>query len=210
MLHRTARLAAYLAAFAILLAALFVPASAAEPGAPLAAPTAPVGGVLSIPISQVVPKADGNCSEYGDAVALPFSDGGGKTGTVFLKHNGTLLFVCMKANPGTFKERFGSLYLDPQGDGAGYDYAKQDDYAMRVGIPGTTKRSFNGTGVANGYAANAAIVPFWDGASTTNPEVETVEWQVSMGRFFVNQCQVFGLAAYHHWFGAVGDDYGWP
>ena len=40
MLHRTARLAACLAAFAILLAALFVPASAAEPGTPLAAPTA--------------------------------------------------------------------------------------------------------------------------------------------------------------------------
>jgi uncharacterized repeat protein (TIGR01451 family) len=214
MLQRTARLAACLAAFAILLAALLVPASAAEPSAPLtaptAAPTASAGGVLSIPISQVTPKADGNCSEYADAVALTFADGGGKTGTVFLKHNGTLLFACMKANPGTFKERFGSLYLDPQGDGSGYDYAKQDDYAMRVGIPGTTKSSFNGTGVANGYVANAAIVSFWDGASTTNAEVETVEWQVSMGRFFVKQCQVFGLAAYHHWFAAVGDDYGWP
>src|SRR5262245_56603332 len=107
MLQRTARLAAYLAALAILLAALFVPVSAAQPGAPLAAPpaaaTAPHDGVLSIPISQIVPKADGNCSEYGDAVALPFADGGVKTGTVFLKHNGTLLFACMKASPGTFK-----------------------------------------------------------------------------------------------------------
>src|SRR5262245_33835687 len=109
MLHRTARLAAYLAAFAILLAALIVPASAAEPAAGPAAtaPGAPTAGVLSIPFSQVTPKPDGICSEYGDAVALPFADGGGKTGTVFLKYNGSLLFACMKAAPGTFERRFG-------------------------------------------------------------------------------------------------------
>ena len=89
----------------------------------------------------------------------------------------------MRANPGTFQERFGSLYLDPQGDGSGYVFAQQDDYALRVNIPGATKSSFNGTGVANGYTPNAVIPPFWDGVATTNTEVETVEWKASIGRF---------------------------
>jgi uncharacterized repeat protein (TIGR01451 family) len=215
MLHRTARIVAHLTMLVLLFASLIVPASAASRvgGADVAgspAATAATGGVLSIPFSQLSPKPDGSCSEYADGLALPFADGGGATGTVYLKHNASLLFACMKAKPGTFAKRFGSLYLDPQGDGAGYVYAQQNDYAMHVDIPGTTKSSFNGTGVANGYVSNAGIAPFWDGASTTNSQTETVEWAVSMGRFGVQPCQVFGLAVYHHWFAAVGDDYGWP
>ncbi|HEY3232309.1 MAG TPA: hypothetical protein VGJ87_23960, partial [Roseiflexaceae bacterium] len=213
MLHRTARIAACLSVFVLLLTTLLVrpdaPASAAGAGAGPAAPQA--GGPLSIPFSQVLPQLDGDCGDYAGAAVQPFADGGGQTGTVFLKHDGTNLYVCMKASPGAFKDRFGSLYLDPQGDGANYEFAQKDDYALHINIPGTTKSSFNGTGVANGYVPNAAIVPFWDGAATTNQAAESVEWKVSIGRFQLGDCgKLFGIAAYHHWFAAIGDDYGWP
>ncbi len=215
MHQRTARLSIHLIMLALWLVTLVAQAAGATGLPGTAAGRAGIAqqadGRLVIPFSQTAPKVDGNCGEYTDAVAKPFDDGGGKTGTVFLKHNSNLLFVCMRANPGTFEGRFGSLYLDPQADGSSYDFAQKDDYALRVNIPGTTKSSFNGTGVANGYVANAAIVSFWDGASTTNQEVETVEWQVSLGRFFLGDCgKLFGIAAYHHWFSAMSDDYGWP
>jgi uncharacterized repeat protein (TIGR01451 family) len=220
MLQRTTRMAAYLTAFAVLLTTLLAPlgapASAAEPS--VAQDTAPAaqaqdaGGPLTIPLFKPpVPQIDGKCTEYTDTVGQPFDDGGGKKGTVFLKHDGTDLYVCMQAQPGTFTERFGSLYLDPQGDGAGYEFAKEDDYALRVNIPGTTRKSFHGTGVANGYVADSSVDAFWTGAATTGPEGDTVEWQVSLGRFKLGLCaRFFGIGVYHHWFSAVGDDYGWP
>src|SRR6266545_641920 len=157
MLHRTARIAACLSVFVLLLTTLLArpeaPASAAGVEMAPAAPQA--GGSLSIPFSQVLPQLDGDCGDYAGAAVQSFADGGGHTGTVFLKHDSTNLYVCMKASPGTFKDRFGSLYLDPQGDGANYEFAQKDDYALHVNIPGTTKSSFNGTGVANGYVPNA-------------------------------------------------------
>lgn len=211
MRYRTTRISAYLTLFVLLFATVLARAAtpAALSGTALAAPQA--DGRLTIPSSKVTPKLDGVCDDYADGVQKPFHDGGGKTGTVFLKHDGTDLYVCMRANPGAFQERFGSLYLDPQGDGSGYVFAQKDDYALRVNIPGTNKSSFNGTGVANGYTPNAVIPAFWDGVSTTNAEAETVEWKVSIGRFALGGCgKLFGIAAYHHWFGAVGDDYGWP
>jgi uncharacterized repeat protein (TIGR01451 family) len=219
MLQRTTRMASYLVTFAILITTLLAPTdiparAAATTTVPKVAPTAAAqaaDGPLTITLTQQVPKIDGLCTDYTDTVAQSFDDGGGAQGTVFIKHDGTNLYVCMQAKPGTFKDRFGSLYLDPQGDGAGYEFAKADDYSLRVNIPGTTRQSLHGTGVANGYVADASVDTFWNGAATTNAERDSAEWSVSLGRFRLGLCgRVFGIAAYHHWFSAIDDDYGWP
>ncbi len=178
-------------------------------------PSAPgdIPGALGIPLMTNSPKLDGICSadEYTGSLVETFTDGNGQTATVYIGHNGTNLYVCMVAQPGTFPTRFGSLYLDPQGDGSSYTYAQQNDYALHVNIPGTTRSSYNGTGVANGYVLNSSLDPLWNGISTGDPAGETVEWQVSLEGFSLGNCgALFGLASYHHWFSGTGDDYGWP
>lgn len=175
------------------------------------------GGILTIPASRSTPKIDGLClsAEYADAIILPWSDGGtAPNGKVFLMHNGGYLYACMQGIPGTFASRFGRLYLDPNGDGGSYTYAKENDYAMQVGITNQLTSSWHGSDVANGWVTDNAIPPFWEGAAFTGgaaAALESVEWRVSYGRLLITPCRtVFRLATYHHWFGGVGNDYGWP
>ncbi|NJN19665.1 MAG: hypothetical protein HC822_27195, partial [Oscillochloris sp.] len=169
----------------------------------------PGDGILRIPAGNPPEALDGDCSDFTDATAQPYADSGGG-GTVYLKHDGKDLYVCIEARPGSFAERFFSVYLDPQGNGAGYEFAAADDYSLRVGIPGTTRTSLVGSGVANGYVARPDADPLWDAAASATPNGETGEYRISLGRFFLAPCRIFGLAAYHHWLKAVGDDYGWP
>jgi uncharacterized repeat protein (TIGR01451 family) len=172
-----------------------------------------IPGVLGIPLMTGKPAVDGVCSvdEYAGTLVQTFLDGNGQTSTVYIGHNGFDLYICMQAQPGTFIDRFGSLYLDPQGDGSSYTYAQKDDYSLRVNIPGTTRTSYNGTGVANGYVLNSSLNSLWDGSSLADVVSETVEWRVSIERFGLGNCgAMFGLGVYHHWFAGVGDDYGWP
>ena len=178
-----------------------------------AAPAAGTLGLQAIPITKLPIEVDGICSpnEYGEAVSVPFTDGNGQQGTVFLVHNGNLLYVCMSGFPGSFDGRFGRLYLDPQGDGAGYVFADKGDVALQVDILSGALSSYRGTGVSNGWVNDPSIDPFWNGAAKTNPESEVVEYAVSFGRLFFGDCErLFGVAVYHHWFAGVGDDYGWP
>ena len=180
-----------------------------SPNSPIS-PTSP-SSFISIPNAKTVPQVDGICNEYSEAIPETFADGGGGNGTVYLMYNGGYLYVCMQGRPGTFDQRFGSLYLDPQGDGASYMFAQQDDYSLRVGVPGTAMNSLHGTGLANGYVNDSLVGAFWNGASTADGKLDSVEYRVELGRFHIDQpCQLFGLAVYHHWFSAVGDDYGWP
>ena len=84
---------------------------------------------------------------------------------------------------------------------------------MQVVISGSTPSSYHGTGVANGWVTDGIIPPFWTGQADTNVGTgqETVEWAVDYASFGIQPCKtVFRLAGYHHWFGAVGNDYGWP
>ena len=190
----------------------FAVTSTAQSQLPSQSPDALQGAILHIPISQTTPKVDGLCEEYSDAVSQPFSDGAGTTGKVYFKHDGTNLFVCVVATPGHNKERFESLYLDPQGDGSTYTFAASDDYALHVNLS-SANASFHGTGVANGYAADATIPAFWNGSYALTPTGgnESFEYRISIGRFKLGDCgQMFGIAAYHHWFDAVGNDYGFP
>jgi uncharacterized repeat protein (TIGR01451 family) len=210
MFRLSARIVVSLALCALLLPALTgTPASATR--AAQTQPQASVQAALTIPSGQNPVELDGICSdeEYGDAISQTFDDAG-EQGQVLLKHDGQMLYVCIRAQPGTFDERFASVYLDPQGDGADYQFAQEDDYSLRVPIPGNTNTSLSGTGVANGYTQNTAIDDFWQGVAATGEAGESIEYSISVGRFFLGNCQLFGIAAYHHWVTAVGDDYGWP
>jgi len=201
------RLCAWLAipAFLVALVALvprpFAPTIQAQENRP--------DGVLAIPRVQSEIDLDGSCDEYADAAVQTFADANA-SGRVYLQHDFNQLYVCIEAQPGTFAERFMSVYLDPQGDGSSYTFARQDDYSLRVGIAGNNTTSLRGSGVANGYIADASIDPFWSAVADVSANGETAEYSITPGRFFINDCRIFGIAAYHHWVSAVGDDYGWP
>ena len=178
-------------------------------------PTAPndIPGAKGVPLMTGKPALDGVCSadEYAGTLMQTFVDGNGEMAMVYIGHNGSDLFVCMEAQPGTFDERFGSLYLDPQADGSSYTFAQSTDYALHVGITNVNRSSYRGSDVANGYISAPSLDPLWDGVSALGQTVETVEWRVGIGRFGFGDCgALFGLATYHHWFSGVGDDYGWP
>ena len=195
---------AHLVLFAVLCLAFVSPAPQVSSAAEKTA------SALAIPFSQTAVQIDGKCSEYTGAAQESFADGGAATGSVFLQFDREYLYVCLQGAQGSLKDRFGSLYLDPQGDGSSYEFAAKDDYALRVNIPGTTMQSFNGSNVANGYVANAVIPPFWNGTSTSEKS-DVVEYRLSLKNFGLVPCgKLFGIAAYHHRFAATGDDYGWP
>ena len=167
------------------------------------------GGILTIPYNQNQPQIDGSCTEYAGAASQSFTDGNGKSAIVYLMNNGTYLYVCIAAQPGTNLERFASLYLDPNGDGSSYIFSQQDDYAFHSSTTGALS-SFRGSGVANGYLPDPSLDAFvMTAASTTGGD--GFEYQVDRHSLEVGSfCQLFGIATYHHWFAGTGDDYGWP
>lgn len=200
-----------IALFAVTVAVLLVAPSAAlsrapaEPAEPTQAP------VVDIPPVQITPDIEGDCAEYqGVAFEDTFNYADGTTGTVYLMHNDGTLFVCMEGEEGTFDDRFASVYLDPQGDGASYTFAQQDDYGLYVEIPGSGSRTVHGTGVANGWVDSPGQSGFWSGEGVVTGAGDAAEWSVSAGRFEIDVCDLFGVAVYHHWLTDVGDDYGWP
>ncbi len=175
------------------------------------ASAAPAAGGLVIPRTQQAVTLDGNCNEYGDALVESYADASNSTGKVYLKHDGEQLYVCVAAAPGKLENRFESVYLDPQGDGSTYEFAQKDDYSLRVEIPTSNRSTLVGSGVANGYTPAPAFDAVWNGKATVTPNGESIEYSISLGRFKLGDCgALFGLAAYHHWISAVGDDYGWP
>lgn len=156
-----------------------------------------------------IPIIDGDCSDFSDVIPQTFTDANGATGQVFLKFNDAILYACMKGPAGSFVDRFGALYLDPQGDGSTYQFAQKDDYGLDVGILQGALSTKNGTGAGN-YTNNTALAGAWDGKAKVDGTTESIEWSVSYGRFGIQDCTLFGIASYHHWMKQVGDDYGWP
>jgi hypothetical protein len=197
------------------------PAAAAAAGAnvPSGVPTTlNLINIFALPGTAPIPIVDGACGvqEYSSGSGYSFFDGpAGGQATVNLVHDSTYLYVCVVAQPGTLASRFASLYLDPQGDGSTYTFARQDDYSLRVNIPGASGSgtAYRGSGVANGYVSDPSIDATWwaQQASDNQGKNDTAEFRVSLKKFGINVCNtIFGLATYHHWFSAVGDDYGWP
>ena len=177
-----------------------------------ASPSAQVdgGGILTIPYNQTPPTLDGSCTEYAGAVSQTFTDGNGKSGIVYLMHNGVNLYVCIAAQTGTNPERFASLYLDPQGDGSNYIFAQQDDFAFHTSLTGA-RTSYRGSGVANGYLVDPSLDPQWAAAANVGAGGDGFEYSLQFdGLGFGSGCRLFGISTYHHWFAYTGDDYGWP
>src|SRR5665648_365714 len=175
------------------------------------APTSSIG-ILDIPQTDAGFKVDGDCNDaaYAGAVPQTFSDSGG-SGTVLIVHTATKLLVCMIGTTGTFNQRSGSVYLDPQGDGNTYTYVQQNDYRLQVGILNGSNASYHGTDVADGYVPDAVVPSSWIGAAMITAANDTVEYEIDLAGFGIGICsQVFGLAVYHHDFAAIGDTYGWP
>ncbi len=168
-------------------------------------------GVVTIP-QGITAKADGRCdlaSEYGDAASYKFDDvsmaGGPVSGTVYLKHDGTNLYVCMIGPLGGFVSRFSRVYLDTTNDRE--TFAGPSDFALQVGIVTPTLSSYKGTGVPNGYVATP--INGWTAAAATGNN-DLAEYAIPIN-VTGGWCGAhFGLAVYHHWVLGVGNDYGWP
>jgi len=172
------------------------PAAEVDPGQPIAR-----GKAAAI---------DGDCADYDDGSAFSFDDKTG-SGTIFLKHDGADLFVCMVALRGSDERRFAAVYLDPQADGANATFAQTDDFALNMGIVSGVRTSYTGTGASNGYRASASYDALWQGATRSNADLDWAEYRISLAGFALGACgKPFGVSVYHHWFGGPGDDYGWP
>ena len=170
----------------------------------------PLTTPLSIPLLPVgvgPPVIDGDCgaNEWGTALFENFTDANGMSGTVRLLHDANNLYICMTGEKGSFTSRFASVYMDT--DDSQSPFADANDYALRVRIEGGATSSYAGTGVANGYTP--ITLTGWTAASAFSSG-DTAEYQIP-NTLTGGACgQPFRLAVYHHWFAAVGNDYGWP
>jgi hypothetical protein len=167
--------------------------------------------IPELPASENSPKVDGVCdkAEYSSGVSATFTDGpnGTGTGTVFMAHDDTNLYVCISSPLGSNQARFDSLYLDPTGDGA--NFAQPDDHALRLNFS-SGKSSFIGNGLAGGWQdVSGTDNALWNGSASTG-SVDVAEYSLPLIKFNLKVCSTFRLAAYHHWFAATSNDYGWP
>ncbi|MEZ4617125.1 MAG: DUF11 domain-containing protein [Caldilineaceae bacterium] len=170
---------------------------------PAAAQTA-----VTIPTTQSPPTIDGQCDvpkgEYGVAFTDTFTDVFG-TGTVYISHDATNLYVCMRGSVGTFDQRFGAVYLDT--DNAKESFAEADDLGLHVNIVDGATNAQRGN--SNGDYTPDPSVTGWSAAATT-ANADQAEWQIPL-QLAQGQCgKPFGLAIYHRWLRDQGDDYGWP
>ncbi|OIO92851.1 MAG: hypothetical protein AUK03_09195 [Anaerolineae bacterium CG2_30_64_16] len=196
----------------VLALALLVASPAAVAAAPISSPSATVlvqqQGPIVIPQGTAPVKVDGRCdprAEYGDAASYPYTDAFGVTGQVYLKHDGTNLYVCMVGAAGSFGQRFARVYLDT--DDGRETYAEADDYALQADFASGGRSSYKGTGVANGYTPIS--LSGWSAATATG-NADIAEYAVPLSLIGGLCGRPFGLAVYHHWVQSVGNDYGWP
>jgi uncharacterized repeat protein (TIGR01451 family) len=189
---------------------------AADPASP-SQPSAASANILEIPITTAPVTVDGVCNaanEYGTSSIQTFTDGNGKPATVYLTSSGGQLFVCMRAQIGSFANIFGRVYLDPQADGGSYVFANQGDDAFQANLTKTPILSaYHGNGAPNGWTAASFPVGSWNGAAAGGAAVgfETYEFSLSQKSLaFGENCSLFGLSVFHHWFAGTGDDYSWP
>lgn len=173
---------------------------------PVAAQTA-----VTIPQAQSTPTIDGVCSaasgEYGDAFSATFADAFNTTGTIFLKHDATYLYVCLRgaSSVNSAAGPFAGVYLDT--DNGKESAAETDDLSLRVGIQTNTTSAHRGNG-SGGYTADPTITD-WDAKATTG-NADQAEWRIPLS-LVSQQCgNAFGLTISHE---AVSGDlvpYSWP
>lgn len=195
------------------------PAHSNSPGSQSQLNAADPLGILNIPLlPNAVVKVDGICDtsaggEYSSAVQVTFIDGNGKNAVVYLQANADNLYICMVAQGGgAYPVRFGTVYLDPQGDGSTTVYADQSDWAFRQDITSKNRTSYVGNSSPNGWTLNPGLDSFWSAATGIDGVngTETVEWAIQRTLNFGQNCSIFGLSDFHHWYNGVGDDYHFP
>ncbi len=197
-----------LSALAVAPVTASVSAAPLDPSVPIV--TQPLTNPLSIPLLPIgtpAPDINGTCdaNEWSAAITEQFSDGGGVTGTVLLLHDGTNLYVCVKGGSGSLPTRFFSVYMDT--DNSQSPFADANDYALHIQLVSGATSSYAGTGVANGYTP--ITLTGWTAARALGGS-DSAEYKIP-NTLTGGECgQSFRLAVYHHWFAAVGNDYGWP
>ena len=169
--------------------------------------------IPEVPVGTGSPKVNGDCSqaEYTGGLFVTFTDGpdGKGKGSVYLIHDANSLYMCITSPIGTNSTRFDSLYLDPQGDGDTYTFARQDDFSLRLDYAGG-KTTLRGNGLIGGWQDSSADNSLWSGTAATG-NADVAEYALPLKNFGLNICTtIFGLAGYHPHFADSSDDYGWP
>ncbi len=173
------------------------------------APAAPRSEVtITIPFAKFPVTLDGNCingDEYSDAANLSFSDYLGFQGVIYLKHDDTNLYVCLYGRRGPKEDRFAAVYLDT--NNGQEDFAQANDIQLTVRITDSATSANIGTG-AGGYTPTT--IGGWQAMGDGNADLDMAEYAIPI-TLTGGLCEApFGIAVYHHWLTATGDDYGWP
>lgn len=164
--------------------------------------------LLTIPKTSKIVSLDGACgkSEYQQAVGYEFPDANNGVAVVALQHDAKYLYVCFEGVTGEHANRFVSVYLDT--NGAGEAVAQGDDYSLRAEIESGNTLSKRGTGVYNGY--EAFELSAWQAVTIATNSGESAEYAIPVSFLGASCGAPFGVAVYHQWVTAVGNDYGWP
>ncbi len=166
------------------------------------------GVPITIPYGKAPVTLDGDCistAEYSDAAIFGFRDYAQFQGTLYLKHDDKNLYVCMVGNVGSAADRFAAVYLDT--DDGQESIAQADDVQLSVRITDSVTAAAVGAG-DGGYTPT--VVEGWQAIGTTNGDIDRAEYIIPL-TLTGGLCNApFGIAVYHHWVAATGDDYGWP
>lgn len=215
------RLAIPFVTLAVSMAALFVVALPPVLAAPAVPPLLPDLSARAVPASVPTPIAipnvaspvtfDGSCStdEYASALLEQFQElngtGDPMTSDIYLQHDNTYLYICIRAIVGAYSGDFAGVYLDT--DNARESLATYDDLSLRLETNQNTG-AWRGTGIGD-YMATT--LPGWSAIFAAGNQ-HTFEYRIPVSMLTTGGlCQrAFGLAIYHHWVNALYQDYAWP
>jgi hypothetical protein len=148
-------------------------------------------GTYIIPVGNNSVSVDGICNtatEYDDALKGTFQDSDQQTGTVYLKHDGEFLYVCMEGAVGTNPDRFVSL-----------EFATNSNPIV----------SINASPVSGATSASSGITGWSASAGTGSKDI--AEFRVPIKATYGSPCyKVFRMSVFHFWMSGSGDDYSWP
>ncbi len=174
--------------------------------------TEPVASAV-IPRDEAPVRVDGICdtqTEYAGADVYPFISSDGLA-TVYLKHDGGSLYVCIQDALGDNPNRFFSVYLDT--DNQKEKLAEPDDYSLRVQFDPQTEKPFTSSLAGTGQGGySPARLTGWDAWAVIDRKTSTdsAEYQIPLSLATQYCGAPFGLAVYRHDVHFTGDDHGWP
>jgi MYXO-CTERM domain-containing protein len=179
----------------------------------LTSPAAHAGAGFTIPKNPVTPTIDGKCdlaTEYKYAVTSQTlkSSTNADDGKVYIVHDGVYIYVCVQVS-GSHVDRSVVVYLDT--NNGNETFAMTEDLALKVKIVTNTMTAYRGSGVANGYVADATIKG-WDASAVVGSSggLDGAEFKIPFSLTGALCQKKFGMAVYRLWGTYIGDDAGWP